>query len=48
MVIKSRITRWAGYATRTERRGINKVLVGNPEEKDHMDDPGVDGRIILR
>jgi len=40
--------RWAGHAGRIERRGIYRVLVGNPEEKDHMDDPGVDGRIILR
>jgi hypothetical protein len=25
-----------------------RVLVGNPEEKDHLEDPGVDWRIILR
>jgi hypothetical protein len=24
------------------------VLVGNLEERDHLGDPGVDGRIILR
>jgi hypothetical protein len=24
------------------------VLVGKPEEGDHLEDPGVDGRIILR
>jgi len=23
-------------------------LVGRPEEKDHLEDPGIDGRIILK
>jgi hypothetical protein len=31
-----------------ERRGVYRVLVGNPEGKSHLEDPGVDGRIILR
>jgi hypothetical protein len=31
-----------------ERRGIYRVLVGNLKERDHLGDPGVDGRIILR
>jgi hypothetical protein len=31
-----------------ERRGVYGVLVGKPEEKNHLEDPGVDGRIILR
>ena len=31
-----------------ERRGIYRVLVGKPEGRDHLGDPGVDGRIILR
>jgi hypothetical protein len=31
-----------------ERRGVHKVLVGKPEEKNHLEDTGVDGRIILR
>jgi hypothetical protein len=31
-----------------ERRGVYTVLVGKPEGKDHLEDPGVDGRIILR
>ena len=31
-----------------ERRGVYMVLVGNPEGKNHLGDPGVDGRIILR
>jgi len=25
-----------------------RILVGKPEERDHLEDPGVDGRIILR
>ena len=28
-----------------DRRG---VLVGKPERRDHLEDPGIDGRIILR
>jgi hypothetical protein len=30
------------------RRGVYRVLVGKPEGKDHLKDPGIDGRIILR
>jgi len=31
-----------------ERRGIYGVLWGNPRERDHLGDPGVDERIKLR
>jgi hypothetical protein len=31
-----------------ERRGIYSVLVGNLRERDHLEDPGIDGRIILK
>jgi hypothetical protein len=31
-----------------ERRGVYSVLVGKPEEKRQLGDPGIDGRIILR
>jgi len=31
-----------------DRRGVFRVLVGKPEERDHVGDPGADGRIILR
>jgi hypothetical protein len=31
-----------------ERRGAYKVLWGNLREGDHLEDPGVDGRIILK
>jgi len=27
---------------------VYRVLVGKPEERDHLEHPGVDGRIILR
>jgi len=30
------------------RRGVYRVLVGKPEGKNQLEDPGVDGRIILR
>jgi len=30
------------------KRGVYRVLVGKPEETDYLEDPGVDGRIILR
>jgi hypothetical protein len=31
-----------------ERRGVYRVLVGKLRERDHLKDPDVDGRIILR
>ena len=31
-----------------ERRGIFRVLEGNLMERDHLEEPGVDGRTILR
>jgi hypothetical protein len=30
------------------RRGAYRILVGRPEGKNHLEDPGVDGRIILK
>ena len=48
-VIKWRKMRWAEHAARVrERRGIYKSLGGNVRGRDHLGDPGVDGRIILR
>ena len=47
-VIRSRRIRWAGHVARMgERRGLYRGLVGKPE-REHLGDPGVDGRIILR
>jgi len=31
-----------------ENRGVFRILVGKPEERDHLEDPGFGGRIILR
>jgi hypothetical protein len=48
-VIKSRRMRWTGHvACMGEGRGVYRGLVGKPEGKNHLGDPGVDGRIILR
>jgi hypothetical protein len=30
-----------------ERRGVYRVLVGKPDCKNHLEDPGIDGKIIL-
>jgi hypothetical protein len=31
-----------------EKRGAYRILVGRPEGGDHLGDPGIDGRIILK
>jgi len=41
--------RLAGHVARMEqRRGVDRGLDGKPEGKNHLYDPGVDGRIILK
>jgi len=48
-VIKSRRMRWKGHVARVgERRGVYRILVGKPEGKRPLGDPGVDGSLILR
>jgi hypothetical protein len=48
-VIKSRRMRWMGHVARMgEKRVAYRILVGRHGEGDHLGDPGVDGRIILR
>jgi len=48
-VIKSRRMRWAGYVAHIgERKGVAGFWCENLRERDHLGDPGVDGRIILR
>ena len=38
-----------GYVARMgERRRTYRVLVEKPEGKNHLEDPGVDGKIILK
>jgi hypothetical protein len=44
--IKSRRMRWAEHVAHMgEERKVYKVLVVNPEGKDHSEDRGVDGRM---
>ena len=47
-VIKSRRIRWAGHVERMgKRRGAYRVLLGNLSDREHLEDPGVDGSIML-
>jgi len=40
---------WTGHVAHMgERRDVYSVLVRNLRERDHLGDPGVDGRIVLR
>jgi hypothetical protein len=40
---------WAGLVARVgERRRVYRILVGKPEGKKHLEDPGTDGRVTLR
>ena len=48
-VFKSRRKRWVGHvACMGDRRGVYRCWWGNMKEGDHLEDPGLDGRIILR
>jgi hypothetical protein len=48
-VIKSIKIRWAGHAARMERREVHtKFWWGNLREGDHLENPGLDGRMILK
>jgi len=37
-----------GACSKYRERCVYRVLVGKPEGKNHLEDPGVNGRIILR
>ena len=48
-VIKSLRMRWTRYVACTEEsRDVYRVLWGNLRERDHLEDPDVDERIILK
>jgi hypothetical protein len=48
-VIKLRRMRWAGHvAPIGDRRGASRILMWNPRVRDHLEDPCIDGSIILR
>jgi hypothetical protein len=47
-VIKSRTMRWAGHATGMGKiRTAYSIFIGKLKVRDHSEDPGVVGRIIL-
>jgi len=47
-MIKSRRMEWAAHVARMgERRGAYRVLVWKAERKRPLEDPGIDGSIIL-
>ena len=47
-LIKSRRMRWAAHVACMGKRKIAyRILVGNPEGKNRLEDTGVDGSIIL-
>jgi hypothetical protein len=46
-MIKSRRTRWARHVARMGRNVHTGFWWGNLKERDHLEEPGVDDRIIL-
>jgi len=47
-MIKS-LTRWAGYvACMGDRRGVYRVWWGDLRKRDHLEDPVIEGRKILK
>jgi hypothetical protein len=48
-VISKIIIRWAAHVARmVGRRGACRVLVGGSDGKNHLEEVGIDGRIILK
>jgi hypothetical protein len=48
MVNKSRRMRWAGHAAQVGDMNACSISVVGPGEHRHLEDLGIDGRIILR
>jgi hypothetical protein len=47
--MKSRKIRWVEHVARMgDRRDAYNVLMGKPRGQDHLEDLGIDGRIILK
>jgi hypothetical protein len=46
-VIKPRKVRGEGHVARMGKWGAYRVLMGKPEGKDNLEEPGVDGRMII-
>jgi hypothetical protein len=47
-VIKSRRMRWVVHVAHMGKGDVYTGSWGNLRERDHLEDPGIDGRIILR
>jgi hypothetical protein len=48
-MIKSRRMEWVGHVERIdERRDAYRLLVGKPEGKSPLEDPDVEGKVILK
>jgi hypothetical protein len=48
-VFKSRRMRWVGHIAHiVEGRGVCEVWLGGPKGRDHWEDLGVGGRIVLK
>jgi hypothetical protein len=48
-MVKSRRLRWRRNAARMgEGRGEYRVCMGKPERRNHLEDPGVDERLIVK
>jgi hypothetical protein len=47
--VKSRRMRWGGYVVcMKEMRNPYNILVRKPEGKNHLEDLGIDGKVILK
>jgi hypothetical protein len=47
-VIKSRRMRWVGHVARMGNRSAYRIWWGDLLERDHLEDPGVEGTITIK